>query len=118
MTAKELIRRLAGIPVEFAARDVVIAKSAYLMNLLRVCKVYVPDDLFDAGTPNDVFFFHFGILVGKLGQNGEIEEAALKEAHLAMSMPWSRAVVSRLLYGEDGKPVPVTAQGIPTSYGM
>ena len=116
MKMSELARRLAGPLKEYPERDQLLARSAFIMNLVGVLKITLPDDIFPEGTPRDSYFFHFGVLCGHFTPDEDVDQVVLKEAHCALTMPWSRAIISRVLYQEDGKPVEVTTLGVPKSY--
>ena len=94
-----------------AAKDADLAKTAYLFNLLGFLKVELPPskDLDPAE--------HTDRLLGLLDILEKVEDVPdklTKDAHLAMSFPWSRSIISRCLFGEGG----VTPLGIPASYGV
>lgn len=112
MKAKELIQRIFEAECDFApAESVDVARSAFLANLTSVLKIELPDGCFEDFSLGARMMFYAGVITGF---SAEIQEDAIREAHLAMSFPMTRAIVSRLLRG----PGQVTPQGVPVDYGV
>lgn len=107
----ELIQKLTAMQSDFPEASIKIAVAGFLANLVGELKIELPRECLDAEEISDRGLFYAGVIVGHAE---EISAEKIKEAHLAMIFPASRAIISRLLYG----PGLVTSLGVPASYGV
>ena len=115
MKPTELVEKVALGAKEFGD-GIMSAKAAFFANLAGdVLKIEMPNTCFhgeslDARPLGQLpFLFYAGCLIG---YGKEISQEQIKEAHMLLTMPSSRAVISRCLYGPGG----VNNWGVPASY--
>lgn len=114
MTPVRLVEAICGRECDFADLEhVTSSRAAFLANVAEMVKVPMPEGIF-SGRPNDTtmrerMYFYAGLVSG---HKGEISEDGIKECHLKMILPSSRAVISRLLYGQTK----VNLSGVPANY--
>jgi len=110
MTNAELLERLAAQPpagwTDHVSSDLLevhwsVARRAFMANLWAVTNRY--DTIPSYGD-------HLGLLAGE--PHFVIPDHFLRAAHSALIFPWSRAIVSRVLYG----PGMVRPDGLPEWY--
>lgn len=112
MKPVELIEKLMSAKCDFAeSASVKLAVSGFLASLTAELQIELPKGCLEAETYNDRGLFYAGVIVGYAK---EIGDEQIRNAHKAMLFPSNRAIISRLLYG----PGPVTALGVPSSYGV
>lgn len=110
MTPVRLVEAICGRECDFARpEDTVTARAAFLANVSEMIKVPIPEGIWKDVSMRERMYFYAGLISG---WKGEISEDGIKECHLKMILPSSRAVISRLLYGQTK----VTHFGVPANY--
>ena len=109
MTAKELVEKIEKSRGSYPEQDEYGALGAFLANLAQVFKIALPENLFEGAALRERYLFWCGVIAG---YGKEIPAKAVKEAHMAMSFPFTRAIVSGALYGKGL----VTNLGVPAEY--
>jgi len=117
--AIELVRRLNDLQ-KYPPHDEMAAKVAFLMNLVGLLKVELPDgegigrvrgatrSMLAEVNVGEKLSFLAGVLVGR---GGEIDPRDIQQAHELMSFPFTRAIISTALGHSE-----VTGLGVPAEY--
>ena len=118
MKSKELIETFfRNTATVFPQEALLTAFGAFAANLAQALGVDLPDSSLPSPEKDAeqirwaTTMFYVGAIAGF---PGEISWEKIKEAHLGLAFPWSRAIISRGIFG----PGEVTDQGIPTAYGV
>lgn len=120
MKIEELISRVKSGALDFPhPQDAARAKTSFLLNLFTIMDLTVPVEALERAVAEnkDDVTKRLAILLDALShRKKDIPDRKIRDAHRAMSFPWSRAVMSCCLYGKDDKAVTTTLQGVPPGY--
>ncbi len=110
MKSAELVEKIEqGWATPGIHRDADIAKCAFLLNLRQQLGWEYPEEIDKLEDPKDKLF----VLLERFKTRKEdVPDKDIKQAHLSLSFPWSRAIISKCLLDSKN----VTMMGVPPGY--